>query len=148
MWYSFVSTFSEDGGDNDTSSIAATTPFPEIVKPELIRDTSQTTDCISFYTDSDRSGTPSVGSSPTPPPAAGSIAFPTANDGFPADSSPSTALDEGPLHVVEPRRLDPSRNRLPVFMNLGKGDRAPPLNHRSRSTSTEGEYGSSFIKRV
>lgn len=128
--------------------MAATTFSPGIVKPKLIRDTSQTTDCMSFYTDRDSSGTPSVGSSPSPPPSAGNIAFPTTNDGFPADPSPSASMDEGLLHVAQPRRLDPSRTRLPVFMSLGKGERAPPLNHRPRSTSTEGEYGSSFIARV
>lgn len=144
LWYSFVSTFSEAeaGAGSDTCDMTTATPSPLAIKPDLdlIRDTSQTTGSISYYADSDYSGPPSVGSSPSPPPAADSNAFQATNDGFGVDVSSGALLVEEQLCIAEPRRLDISLNRLPVFLKLGKGGRAPPLNYRSRSSSLEGEH--------
>ena len=50
LWYSFVFTFFEAGGDNDTPAISATTPSSVATNPDLntIRDASQTTGNIRF----------------------------------------------------------------------------------------------------
>ena len=141
LWYSFVFTFSEASGDNDTPAMPATTPSSVATNPDLntVRVASQTTGRIRFCADNDTSRAPSVGFSPRPPPAADNIAFPTANNGYNVDSSPHPSRIEEQLLVAEPRHFDTSLNRLPVFRRLGKENRAPPLNYRSRDTSTEGE---------
>ena len=140
LWYSFVFTFSEAGGDDYTRAMPATTPSSVATNPDLntIRDASQTTGSIRFCADNDTSRAPSVRFSPRPSPAADNIAFPT-NNGYNVDSSPHPSRIEKQLLVAEPRHFDTCLNRLPVFRRLGKDNRAPPLNYRSRDTSTEGE---------
>ena len=54
-------------------------------------------------------------------------------------TSAMAATTSSPVAFAEPRR-DTSRSRLPVFLRLNKGGRAPPLNLRSRRSSTLGEY--------
>ena len=141
LWYSFVFTFSEAGGDDYTRAMPATTPSSVATNPDLntVRVASRTTGRIRFCADNDTSRAPSVGFSPRPPPAADNIAFPTTNNGYNVDSSPHPSRIEEQLLVAEPRHFDTSLNRLPVFRRLGKENRAPPLNYRSRNTSTEGE---------
>ena len=125
---------------SDTCDMTSTTSSPLAITTgvDIIRDTSQTTGSISAYADSDYSGPPSVGSSPTPPPAADSDEFQAGSDGFSVDLSSASLVAEQ-LFLAEPVRLGISPKRLPVFLNLGKGDRAPPLNNWSRSSSTDGE---------